>query len=64
MDKISKLGLGKWFTCNFMPLLITSVNTNLVEFSNYAINMIDAGSQIDLIYTVFRKDFDHVNQCI
>lgn len=38
-----------------------SVNTNLVEFTNLAVDTIDRGSQLEVVYTDFSKAFDRVN---
>ena len=37
-----------------------STSTNLVLFTNFLINSIEKGSQIDVVYTVFSKAFDRV----
>lgn len=38
-----------------------SVNTNLVEYSSICIRSMDAGLQVDAIYTDFKAAFDRVN---
>lgn len=37
-----------------------STSTNLITFTNYALKVIESGSQIDAIYTDIRKAFDRV----
>jgi hypothetical protein len=41
-----------------------SVATNLTNFSDYVITMMDSGSQVDAIYLDFQKAFDSVNHCL
>jgi len=38
-----------------------SINTNLLNFSDFCISSIDKGGQVDVIYTDFSKAFDKVN---
>jgi hypothetical protein len=38
-----------------------SINTNLLQFSDFCISSIDKGGQVDVIYTDFSKAFDKVN---
>lgn len=38
-----------------------STSTNLLEFTNLAIQVIESGSQLDVIYTDFQKAFDRVS---
>lgn len=38
-----------------------STTTNLMEFANYALKVIESGSQVDAIYTDIRKAFDQIN---
>lgn len=37
-----------------------SANTNLIEFTNYVLRVIESGSQLDVLYTDFSKAFDRV----
>lgn len=41
-----------------------STSTNLLEFTNYAIGIIESGSQLDVIYTDFQKAFDRVSHAV
>lgn len=41
-----------------------STITNLAVYHNFILSVIEAGSQIDVIYTDFRKAFDSVNHSI
>lgn len=45
--------------CGFF--LGRSTTTNTSEFTNYAINVIESGSQLDVIYTDFQKAFDRIS---
>lgn len=38
-----------------------SINTNLMNFSDFCISSLDKGGQVDVIYTDFEKAFDKVN---
>lgn len=38
-----------------------SVNTNLLELTNYIVNVMKDGAQVDVIYTDFEKAFDRVD---
>lgn len=38
-----------------------STTTNLVEFTSFAINTVESGHQLDVIYTDFKKAFDRIN---
>lgn len=38
-----------------------SINSNLLNFSEYCIPVVDNGGQVDVIYTDFEKAFDKVN---
>lgn len=37
-----------------------STTTNLVEFTNHAVNVVESGMQLDVVYTDFSKAFDTV----
>lgn len=41
-----------------------SVTTNLLEFANMAMNVLESGSQLDVIYTDFQKAFDKVSHLV
>lgn len=41
-----------------------SINTNLVEFTSHAIKVMEAGGQVDAIYTDLKSAFDRVNHSI
>jgi hypothetical protein len=41
-----------------------STITNLVEFSNFVIDKIENGRQVDGVYTDFSKAFDRVSHCL
>ena len=41
-----------------------STTTNLVEFVNEAISVIEAGSQVDAIYTAVSKAFDRISHSL
>lgn len=38
-----------------------STSTNLVSFTNYAVDTIESGAQLDVIYTDFSKAFDRIS---
>lgn len=38
-----------------------STSTNLLEFTSYAVKIIESGSQLDVIYTDFKNAFDSVS---
>lgn len=42
-------------------MLLGSITTNLLNFSEYSLKALDTGVQVDVIYTDFAKAFDKVN---
>lgn len=50
-------------TPNFKRLVIKgrSTSTNLLEFTSQAIEIIESGSQIDIVFKDFHKAFDRVS---
>lgn len=38
-----------------------SINSNLLNFSEFCVPIVDTGGQVDVIYTDFEKAFDRVN---
>ena len=71
--KLFELLVSKILTSHFTHFISPSQHgfmkgrstvTNLLEFSNYAISVIEGGDQLDVVYTDIRKAFDRLRHSI